>query len=259
MNMDFIPIKGNVQPIEEEFEEILQNHDIKHLYELALLVQMGAKLAGTKLVNSFFKAVGHVHAARWVTTASNLLVLYMQEMSPSKELVLLVEYILNVYTPAMLDIKQTWQCTNGTRHAFNILQLSRDLLEKDHEDVYQVVCNCIEENGFYLHPENVLLSMVTDSDEEVRNEGIQVIEKLRSQDDVRREKGVGLAKLRTFRKPKNIDFSAKQYHKMIDFNDFGPDDVCSPPILRDYGIDDIKNRNFKDSFLKVPSHRYVIY
>ena len=97
--------------------------------------------------------------------------------------------------------------------------------------------------------------MVTDSDKNVRDEGIQMIEKLRSQDDVRREKGVGVAKLRTFRKPTEIDFSAKQYHKMIDFNDFGPNDVCSPPILRDYGIDDIKNRNFTHAFQKVPSHR----
>ena len=155
----------------------------------------------------------------------------------------------------MLEIKKTWHCTNGTRHAYKILQLSRDLLENNNEEVYNVVCDCIEENGFYLHPEAVLLSMVTDSDETVRDEGIQIIEKLRAQDSERREKRAGSAKIRTFKKPTNIDFSAKSYHKIIDFNDFGPDDVCSPPILQDYGIEEIKNRNFKHSFLKVPSHR----
>ena len=97
--------------------------------------------------------------------------------------------------------------------------------------------------------------MVTDPDDKVREEGIHMIEKLRAQDTARRENGVESAKLRTFKKPTKIDFSANKYYKMIDFNDFGPDDVCSPPILRDYGIEDIKNRNFTHAFQKVPSHR----
>ena len=80
MNMDFIAIEGKVEPIEEECNEILQNHDMKQLHDLSLLVQLGPKKAGTRLINSFFRAVGHVHAARWVTTATNLLVLYMQQV-----------------------------------------------------------------------------------------------------------------------------------------------------------------------------------
>ena len=155
----------------------------------------------------------------------------------------------------MLNIKTTWHCTNGSRHAFQILQLSRELLEENHEEEFQIVCDCIEENGFYLHPESVLLSMVTDPDETVKNEGIQRIEKLRAQDIERREKEVGKAKLRTFKKPTKIDFSAKQYYKMIDFNDFGPKDVCSPPILRDYDIEDIRKGNFRDSFLQIDGFR----
>ena len=80
MNMSFKPIDGKVVQIEEDCEEILQNQDMKQLHDLSLLVQLGPQKAGTRLVNSFFRAVGHVHAARWVTTASNLLVLYMQQV-----------------------------------------------------------------------------------------------------------------------------------------------------------------------------------
>ena len=58
----------------------------------------------------------------------------------------------------------------------------------------------------------------------------------------------------TFKKPENIDFSAKNYHSMVDFDEFGMIDVCSPPMLRDYSLDDIKNRNFSEGFKKVPSH-----
>ena len=80
MNMDFKAIEGKVVEIKEDHQEILQNHDLQQLHDLSLLVQLGPHKAGTKLLNSFFKAVGHVHGARWVTTATNLLVLYMQQV-----------------------------------------------------------------------------------------------------------------------------------------------------------------------------------
>ena len=255
MNMDFKPIKGKVIEINDECGKILQNNDVKHVHDLSLLLQAGAKAAGTKLVNSFFKSVGHVHNARWITTASNLLVLYMQEENPSDDLVLLVTFIVNVYVPALLKIKMTPHCSNGPRHIFEIIQLARNLLEIDHPDVYSVVTACIEDNSYYLHPEQVLLAMATDPEEKVRDEGIQMIEKFREQDKYRKSECIGLMKIRAFRKPQNIDFSAKNYFTMVNMNEFDQFDVCSPAMLRDYSIDDIRNQNFSDGFKKVPSHR----
>ena len=252
--MNFKPIKGKVIDIKEDWEEILQNNDVKHLHDLCLLVQLGAKLAGPKLLNAFFKTLGHVHNARWITAASNLLVLYMQEEEPSKDLVLLVTFIVNVYFPAFLNIKQTPHCSNGTRHVFEMVKQSRELLEIDHPEVFSVVLGCIEDNAYYLHPEQVVLSMVNDPEEKVRDQGIQLIEKFRAQDKERKENCIGLMKIRAFRKPENIDFSAKNYHSMVDFDEFDMIDVCSPPMLRDYSLDDIKNRNFSEGFKKVPSH-----
>ena len=252
--VSFNPIPGKVVDIKEDWDDILNNNDVKHLHDLCLLVQLGPKVADEKLMNSFYKSLGHVHNARWITAASNVLVLYMQEEEPSKDLVLLVTYIINCYFPSFLTIKKTPHCSNGSRHIYQIVQLSRDLLEMDHPEVFSVVMGCIEDNSYYLHPENVVLSMVTDSDEKVRADGIQLIEKFRAQDEDRKQKCVGLMKLRTFRKPKNIDFSGKNYHSMVDFNEFDEYDVCSPPILRDYSIDDIKNCNFSEGFKKVPSH-----
>ena len=66
---------------------------------------------------------------------------------------------------------------------------------------------------------------------------------------------VGPKKVRAFRKPQKIDFNAKNYYDVVDFSDFGMYDVCSPPILRDYSLEEIKNRKFSDGFKTVPSHR----
>ena len=254
MNVSFNPIPGKVFSIKEDWNEILQNNDVQHLHDLCLLVQVGAKVADERLINSFFKTVGHVHNARWVTAASNVLVLYMQEEEPSENLVLLVKYIVNCYFPALLTIKKTPHCSNGARHVFEMVQLSRDLLEIEHPDEYSVVLGCIEDNSYYLHPEQIVLSMVTDPDEKVKAEGINLIEKFRAQDKERKEKCSGLMKIRTFRKPKTIDFSANNYYTMVKIDDFDEHEVCSPPILRDYSIDDIKNCNFSEGFKKVPSH-----
>ena len=255
MNMNFKPIPGKVVEITEDYDKILHNHDVKQLHELSLLTQLGPKMAGTRLTNAFFKSVGHVHNARWVTTASNLLVLYMQEEDPSEDLILMTKFIVNCYTPSLLNIKKTPHCTNGTKHVYEMLQLCRELLEDDHPEIFSVVTGCIENNGYYFHPENIILSMVTDPDEDIRNEGIQLIEKYRSQDEERKKVAVGPKKVRSFRKPQKIDFNAKNYHDVVDFSDFGMYDVCSPPILRDYSLEEIKNRKFSDGFKTVPSHR----
>lgn len=254
MNMKFKPIKGKVVEITDKSGKILENNDVSHLHDLSLLIQAGPN-AEPRLVNAFFRSVGHVHNARWVTTASNLLILYMQSEDPSDELVLLVNFIVNCYTPALLNIKKTPHCSNGPRHVFQILEWSRDLLEKEHLEVFEVVKACLEDNAYYLHPEQVLLAMVTDPEEKVRDEGIQIIEKFRGQDKERKENCIGLMKIRAFRKPKNIDFTAKNYYTMVDIDEFDMIDVCSPPMLRDYSLDDIKNGNFSDGFKKVPSHR----
>ena len=255
MNLDFKAIPGKVVEIKEDYEEILSNNDMKHLIDLSLLVQVGAKVADTKLVNAFYKTVGKVHNARWITTASNLLVLYMQEEDPTEALVLLVTYIVNCYTPSIVNIKKTPHCSNGTRHIFSLLQLAKSMFEDKHPEIFSEVIGCIENNSYNFHPEQIVLSMVTDPDENIRDEGIQLIEKFRGQDKERKEEATGLKKIRIFKKPKNLNLEAKHYSEVVDFGAFDKFEVCSPPILRDYSIEDIRDRNFKDGFKKVPSHR----
>ena len=71
-------------------EELLHNKDVKNLLMLALLVQEGPNTKKKELLPYFGYTPGKVTAARWITTASNLLVYYMQQTQPTKELVILI-------------------------------------------------------------------------------------------------------------------------------------------------------------------------
>ena len=100
--VDFTPIPGLVHQEEAEkwFEDPGTNKDVRTLLRLSLIVQSG-------LPDEPFKCLpGPVHNARWVTTCSNVLYLYTQEPEPWDGLVLLVKVVLNLYTPAILFIKE---------------------------------------------------------------------------------------------------------------------------------------------------------
>ena len=57
---------------------------------LCLLVQEGPNTSNRDLLVYFSYNPGTVTAARWVTTACNILCYYMQQSQPTKELILLI-------------------------------------------------------------------------------------------------------------------------------------------------------------------------
>ena len=87
MNPRFKPIPGKVRSVSEE---LLHNKDVKNFYMLCQLVQEGPKTSNKQLMSFFTYNPGKVTAARWITTANNILCLYMQATQPTKELVLLI-------------------------------------------------------------------------------------------------------------------------------------------------------------------------
>ena len=85
---------------DQRHEDPGTNKDVRTLLRLSLIVQSG-------LPKETFKCLpGPVHNARWVTTCSNVLYLYTQEPEPWDGLVLLVKIVINLYTPAILFIKE---------------------------------------------------------------------------------------------------------------------------------------------------------
>ncbi|GBO09129.1 hypothetical protein AVEN_122935-1 [Araneus ventricosus] len=87
---------------------------------------------------------GPVAHSRWLTTASRILRLYVSIRNPSDNLVILVTYILNVYTPVWFSIKMKSSITEGSRHLWKIMKYSRYMQQ---DDLRQVVDGVIQTNG----------------------------------------------------------------------------------------------------------------
>ena len=116
----------------------------------------------------------------------------------------------------------------------------------------------IQRNGFFAHHENVLIAMVNDDDPTVRALGWRRIKKARSSN---LKKSV-----RAFTVPK-INFDAKVYHTMIDWNV----DYTEPPLTKNITSEEldgyISTRSFpgyeqwsfsKGSIVNIPCHSQAV-
>ena len=243
MIVQFTPIKGEVCQLHPSF---LQNADIRNLHTVMLLVQSGP----SQIDEQFSITTGPVNQARWVTTATNILCLYMITEDPWDDLVLMVEFIVKVYGPTICDIKQDSHVSCGPINFFKSLKRSREMFEFTRPTVWDAIKDTLQTNGFWAHIENILLAMVCDTDPLVREQGVAIIE------EVRQKKKKSSAKMvRKFIVP-DINFEAKSYFTMIDLSQFIPvKEFVSPPLLDSYSIEDIKAMNFSDNFRCIASHQ----
>ena len=252
--VNFKPISGLMPHVEWSILKGL-SQDVRNLYRLCWLVQVGYKKADEEMKKAFNCRPGKVTKSRWITCANNVLCLYMQTTFPSKNLILLVQIILNLYGPTIFNIKKNPHVSQGPIHYYNIVKMARNLLEKKHPACYKEVVKVLTNNPFMAHIENILLAMVMDDDPDVNSEAVKVI-------DTIRKKKKKAKTIRKFLKPKDIDFNATNYYKLIDLSKVKAMYFCSPPLLNKYTIEDIKAKNFSKGFLSIPCHsqaceRYV--
>lgn len=118
---------------------------------------------------------------------------------------------MNVYAPALFSMKTNWHVSQGTIQFFHLLQLARECLEKKHPDIFEIVTNTLSNNAYWVHPENLLLSMVVDNSASVRRKALALIEHLRLKDQKRGDD----EEVRKFMVPISIDFKAKSYYTLI--------------------------------------------
>ena len=115
MNPKFSKVPGLVNA-EDVHESLLQNNDISNLFYLCLLIQQGPR---SKYVKSFDCEPGKVTQARWVTTANNAMVYYMQCKNPTPQLRLIVRIVVNMYAPSIFNIKKNYHFSNGPKYEKN--------------------------------------------------------------------------------------------------------------------------------------------
>ena len=116
------------------------------------------------------RSTGKIHNARWITLANNVLRLYAGLENPTKEIVILTKYITNVYAPVYFLNKFNSSKSDGVRTFFQIIKTSQFLEKK-----YKIIVDNSIHNSHFAHSENIIISMLSDTNLEIRRKGIQYI------------------------------------------------------------------------------------
>ena len=165
--VQFQAIAGKVEEISSEMVCTFST-DYRYLYEISIAIQIGPEKINERLL---IKNPGTLNHARWNTLANRILRLYISTLHPSNDLKRLVNFILKQYVPGWIQFKRFWEISSGATNFFQLVQLSRDLPPQDMKIAHEV----LQTNGFWSHPENILISMLTDSCRSVREKAVNCI------------------------------------------------------------------------------------
>lgn len=119
-------------------------------------------------------------------------------------------------------IKIHHSCLDGPLNLFKTIALSRYLPK----NLKKIIDPVIQRNGYFGHPENVLLAMLADDRKEIREQACSRILQSRS----------NIPHLRKFEIP-SFNFDASDYFKIIKWED---NTITEPPLLRDLSTDELQ-------------------
>ena len=163
-----------------------------------------------------------------MTLANRILRLYCSDPKPSLELKMLVRFLIDVYCPAWFDVVQNPSFLDGPR-IFHRLGVSLDAFPFKVQ-ARQVMEASIDWNSYFAHPENVLLSMLTDQAKpELRMRAANFIRSIKINGKP--------AGVRDFIKPK-VNWKAKSYEQLI--KDLKPEEMTlEPPVPMDLSPEEV--------------------
>lgn len=145
--------------------------DQRYLYRIVLAVNSG------HCDDDLARAQPSVTStARWLTTASRILRFYVTHQQPSNTLRNLATFIVKVYAPFWFLVKSHPLAIHGSRNVFKYISWMRDLPHS----TQIVIEKTIDNNPYFFHHENILLSMITDPDATVRADGYEKFFEARS-------------------------------------------------------------------------------
>ena len=107
---------------------------------------------------------GPVVHSRWLSLTNRFLRLRVSLKNPPRNLFYLAEYCITAYFPTWFSIKLNSDLMYGSMHYFDLLQR---ILQLSNKKIRKKAFENLQKNSFFAHPENVLVSMLGDSDEEV--------------------------------------------------------------------------------------------
>lgn len=229
---NFEPIAMGEMPA--NIDEWIIRDDQRYLYRMVLAINSGhcdGDLASQQ--------PGRISSAHWLTTASRILRWYITQARPTKTLKNLTTFIVKVYAPFWFLVKSQPLAIHGSRNVFKYISWIRDLPS----DIQLAIKPTIKNNHYYFHPENILLSMITDPDAAVRADGYEKIMDARS-------KATGQTRrFHGFKHEPYINYSSTTYTKMIDWGKF---EITEPPCLQFYTQDQLNELQFSGDIIKIP-------
>ena len=83
----------------------------------------------------------------------------------------LVSLLVNYYIPNHFQIKSHSHIQQGAINFFTMIERSRSLAPGSKATVERV----LQDNAFFAHPENIVISMIADDKEEVRRKAVKFI------------------------------------------------------------------------------------
>lgn len=184
--------------------------DQKYLYDICRAIDSGSCNDSLAKRNP-----GKIVHSRWLTMANRILRLYLSSDEPSENLKCLVEFILKVYAPMWFNIKTRPHCIYGSQHLHQTIKLSRYLAPSLKTKIDAV----IQRNGYFGHPENIILAMLADERTSVKILALRRILKARNMTS---------SSVRTFVVPK-FNFDAEDYIDIINWSEVT---VTEPPLLK---------------------------
>lgn len=220
--------------------------DQKYLYLICQAISTGN--CPPNLAN---KSPGKMSHARWLTTANRILRAYIGTETPSTNLQILVEYILKVYAKVWFLVKCSPLCTTGAQHLYKLIGFSRYLSD----ELKSVIDPVIQRNGFYGHPENILISMIFDPHRHIRELGFRKIMKVRLAANIKKSNNT----IRKFEIPA-FNFDCASYIGLINWQECTVTESPLTKYLSDQTIIDfIKTGDFpKEDLWKLPCHTQAV-
>lgn len=241
VNCEQLPV-AMFQKIEADLPQITSKDlstDQQYLYEICDSV-----IKGYCSLDLSRRDPGAISHSRWVTTANRILRLYIGSDKPSENLIMLATYVVKVYAPMWFHIKSKPSCKDGAVHLWRAIKLSRYLPDT----LKAVVDPVLQRNGFFGHPENILLAMISDSRKNIRELGLRRILK------ARKSSSPGVP-LRRFTIPK-LNFSAADYVDLVDWQTVK---VTEPPVIAELSQSNLESFVAEDDipvvgFPRFPCH-----
>ena len=192
------------------------------------------------------RSPGKIAHSRWLTTANRIMRLFVATSDPSDNLIRITTYIMKVYVPMWYDIKRNHSIENGAKHVHQMITRSRSL----DASTRQVTDQVIQRNAFFAHPENILVSMLSDERKFIRQLGYRRILNVLKKDISN--------SIRTFKVPK-LNFEAEQYIDMINWQETT---VTVPPLLHGIRVSTVEELiitgNKTEMIPKIPCHTQAV-